>query len=268
VSVSVPTADFVLERLLAERSISHVRIDRIAAFDESLVPYLWMTEADTDTTTQALRADPDVGSFEVIDTFGCDTLVRVGWVPDATEFVEGLTESDAVLVEATSDARPPARFLTLRALPIRMTVPDSVAMDDDERDAFLGDGGTGVISFPTDGDEAPHSIPVSYGYDTAEETFYFRLAAGEGREKSDLLDRSVSFVTYGTTDGTWQSVVAEGRLEETTDASIATETLEGLERVRIPLVDIFGQPPADVPFKFYRLAPESLTARKESSTSV
>lgn len=68
----------MLERLLAERSISHVRIDRIAAFGESLVPYLWMTEADTDTTTQALRADPDVGSFEVIDTFGCDTLVRVG----------------------------------------------------------------------------------------------------------------------------------------------------------------------------------------------
>lgn len=149
-----------------------------------------------------------------------------------------------------------------------MTAPDSVAMDDDERDEFLGNGGTGVISFPTDGGEAPHSLPVSYGYDAAEETFYFRLAAGEDREKSDLLDRPVSFVTYGTVDDDWRSVVAKGRLEETTDASIATETLEGLERVRIPLVDIFGQPPADVDFEFYRLVPESLTARTESSTSV
>jgi nitroimidazol reductase NimA-like FMN-containing flavoprotein (pyridoxamine 5'-phosphate oxidase superfamily) len=148
-----------------------------------------------------------------------------------------------------------------------MTAPNSVTMDDDQRDEFLGTGGTGVISFPTDG-EAPHSIPVSYGYDAAEETFYFRFAVGKDHEKSERLDRPVSFVAYGTADDTWQSVVAEGRLKETTDTSIATETLEGLERVQIPLVDIFGQPPADVPFEFYRLAPESLTARKESSTSL
>jgi hypothetical protein len=149
-----------------------------------------------------------------------------------------------------------------------MTVPDSVAMADDERDEFLGNGGTGVISFPTDSGEAPHSIPVSYGYDATDETFYFRLAVGEDRQKGDLVDRPISFVTYGTVDEAWRSVVADGRLEETTDDSIATETLEGLERVRIPLVDIFGKPPADISFEFYRLVPESLTARKESSTSV
>lgn len=78
-------------------------MDRIAAFGESLVPYLWVMESNTDATERALRADPDVESFEVIDTLGCDTLVRVGWNPEADGFAEGLVESDAVLVEAVSD---------------------------------------------------------------------------------------------------------------------------------------------------------------------
>ena len=47
---------------------------------------------------------------------------------------------------------------------------------------------------------------------------------------------------------------------------MATESLEGLQRVNIPLVDIFGRPTKDVPFGFYRLAPDEITARKESST--
>lgn len=136
-------------------------------------------------------------------------------------------------------------------------------MAEDERDAFLGRGGTGVISLSTAIDDPPHSLPVSYGYDAVGSTFYFRLAVPPGSEKGDLADRPVSFVTFGETDGVWQSVVATGRLEATTDEAIATETLEGLERVEIPLVDFFGKPIRDVDFEFYRLDPEQLSGRIE-----
>ncbi|ESP90129.1 hypothetical protein K933_01172 [Candidatus Halobonum tyrrellensis G22] len=141
-------------------------------------------------------------------------------------------------------------------------------MDGDERDEFLGRGGTGVLSLAPTGDDAPHSIPVSYGYDPVESTFYFRLAVESGSGKTDAVDRSVSFVVYDSVDDEWRSVVASGRLEGTTDDAIATETLEGLERVRIPLVDVFGRPPSEVPFEFYRLVPDSLTGRKEATTGV
>ena len=66
-------------------------------------------------------------------------------------------------------------------------------MDEDERDAFLGGGGRGVISLST-GEGAPHSTPVSYGYEAAESVFYFRLANEPGGAKGDLSDRAVSFV--------------------------------------------------------------------------
>jgi|AntDeeMetagen681_2_1112603.scaffolds.fasta_scaffold20407_2 hypothetical protein len=147
-----------------------------------------------------------------------------------------------------------------------MSSDSPVEMDDDERDEFLGNGGTGMLSLSTPGDEPPHAIPVSYGYDAAEATFYFRLAAGDERARGNLKERPVAFVTYGE-EGGWRSAVARGHLEDIHEDDIATQTLEGLGRVDIPLVDIFHVPLREVGFEFYRLVPDELTARKEVSTA-
>lgn len=149
-----------------------------------------------------------------------------------------------------------------------MNDTETVAMDEDERNTRLGTGGTGVISFCASGDDSPYSRPVSYGYDAEGTTFYFRLAVDPDSAKVAISDHDITFVVYDRADDGWWSVVAEGRLEETTEESIATETLQGLENVHIPFVDIFGQPPKDVPFEFYRLAPAELTTRKESNTDL
>ncbi|WP_323192557.1 pyridoxamine 5'-phosphate oxidase family protein [Halostella sp. PRR32] len=145
---------------------------------------------------------------------------------------------------------------------------EPTAMDAEERNAFLGTGGTGVISFPSSDDESPRSVPVSYGYDKSDTTFYFRLAVGPDSDKGDVAGSHVTFVVYGQQDENWQSVIAKGQLKETTEASVATDSLEGLRRVHIPLVDIFGRPVKDVPFEFYRLVPDEMTSRKESSTAM
>lgn len=146
--------------------------------------------------------------------------------------------------------------------------PDTpVEMDADEIDSFLDTGGTGVISLSSAADDPPHSVSVSYGYDAAESTFYFRVAAGDDSEKGELAGRPVAFVTYDELEDRWQSVVARGRLEDIGRTDIGADALAGLERVHIPLVDIFGKRPADVDFRFLRLDPVELTGRKESSTA-
>lgn len=154
----------------------------------------------------------------------------------------------------------------------RMDDNSSVTMSAEERDAFLGSGGTGVLSLSTEGGNAPHAIPVSYGYDTTVETFYFRLAVGGDRSKGELGGRAATFVAYGregeTADGDWQSVVASGTLTDIEREAVATESLAALERVDIPLVDIFGAPTGDVSFRFVRLVPDELSAREESPTGV
>lgn len=140
---------------------------------------------------------------------------------------------------------------------------ESTALNADERDDFLGTGGTGVISLSEAAGESPYSVPVSHGYDPVESTFYFRLATGPESEKGALGGRAVSFVTYGDTEDGWRSVVAEGNLERTTDETVSNEALQGLERVTIPYVDIFDRPLREVTFEFFRLDPETLVARKE-----
>lgn len=149
-----------------------------------------------------------------------------------------------------------------------MSDTESIELAGDERDARLGDGGTGVLSFSKPGEESPHSIPVSYGYDATESVFYFRLAVGADSAKAGIADRAVTFVVYGQGDDGWWSVVAKGELEGTTEESVATEALQGFQQVHIPFVDIFGDPPRDVPFEFYRLVPDELTGRKESRTQL
>ncbi|MDS0277165.1 pyridoxamine 5'-phosphate oxidase family protein [Halomicroarcula sp. S1AR25-4] len=137
-----------------------------------------------------------------------------------------------------------------------------VEMDADERDALLGFGGTGVLAFGESGDAPPHAIPVSYGYDPGETTFYFRLASGDDSAKGRLEERAVTFVTYDGGDGEFKSVVATGRLEPVRIEDVADRSLAGLQNVDIPAVDVFDQPLSEVSFELRRLVPEELTTRR------
>lgn len=136
-------------------------------------------------------------------------------------------------------------------------------MSDDELDEFLGRGGTGVLSFATSDDGPPVSLPVSYGYDANASQFYFRLSVHEGSRKRDLFDRPVSLVVHEETDDGWRSVVADGRLEEVTDAPYDSTAVQGMWTVRIPSVEIFDRPREDVTFREFRLRPDSFSGRKE-----
>lgn len=144
----------------------------------------------------------------------------------------------------------------------------SVDMNDDERDEFLGTGGTGVASFPRESGESPYTVPVSYGYDSEKADFYFRLAFSPDTSKEGVVgDRKpMSFVTYDETDAGWRSVVASGKLQEVTEAAIDSEVVTAMRRVHIPLVDVFDRNPREIDFRFFRLDPEELHGKKEART--
>jgi uncharacterized protein len=133
-----------------------------------------------------------------------------------------------------------------------------------ELEAFLGRGGTGVISFGADAGTAPASIPVSYGYNADVEAFYFRLSLPPESRKAELVDRPVSFVTYAETDDGWRSAVATGRLEPVEEASYDSTTVQGMWGIEIPEVDVFERPRDELTFRDFRLAPETLSGRKEA----
>ncbi|ELY92335.1 hypothetical protein C483_08482 [Natrialba hulunbeirensis JCM 10989] len=136
----------------------------------------------------------------------------------------------------------------------------------DERDEFLGRGGTGVLSFATDRDESPVSIPVSYGYSEEESVLYFQLSFTPGSRKHDLVDRHVSFVVHDKTTDGWRSVVATGQLAELSDEPYESAVVQGMWSIDLPDVDIFEQPRENVTFESYYLDPERISGRKEVAT--
>lgn len=149
-----------------------------------------------------------------------------------------------------------------------MAEDSPVTMDQSECDALLAETDTGVLSLSTAPDDPPYSVPVSFGYDPVDSVLYFRLAVDTESEKGALEERTASFVTHAQTEGDWRSVVAHGELERTTKEGIELDTLQGLERVHIPIVDIFGAPTSDVEFEFFRLVPDTLSGRTEAPTGL
>lgn len=142
----------------------------------------------------------------------------------------------------------------------------TVELSTDDREAFLGIGGTGVLSFAAGIDQPPYSLPVSYGYDEADGVFYFRLGFVADSQKEDVVDdrRKVSFVVSDEVDNQWHSVVATGQLEEVTESGIDSDAMQGLRRVEIPLVDVFERSTDEVTFRFFRLDPDSVEGRAEA----
>jgi nitroimidazol reductase NimA-like FMN-containing flavoprotein (pyridoxamine 5'-phosphate oxidase superfamily) len=141
----------------------------------------------------------------------------------------------------------------------------SVVMDDDELTAFLAGGGTGVLSFSTAADESPYSLPVSYGYSEPDGPFFFRLAFPTDGGKAEFVDGPVTFVTHRETDGGWQTAVATGTPEEGAEAEYDTDALQEMWSVEIPLVEIFERPTTEVTFRYFRLDPEQISGRKETT---
>ena len=141
-----------------------------------------------------------------------------------------------------------------------------VQMSREERNEFLGDGGTGVLSFSTPLDEPPWLLPVSYGYDTHTNSFYFSLAFPKDSKKVDVIDNPVTFATHAETADGWRSVVATGLLEEVTDMPYESTAVQGMWAVDIPEIDIFERPREEITFRDFHLVPERVTGRKEVQT--
>lgn len=136
-------------------------------------------------------------------------------------------------------------------------------LSDDERDAFLGNGGTGVISFVRAAEESPAAFPVSYGYVPDRRDFYFRLSFPEGTDKGRFVDHPMTFVTFGETADGWRSVIARGELDELAELPTNSAAIQAMWAVEIPTVDMFDTPREEIPFYDFRLQPTEITGRKE-----
>jgi nitroimidazol reductase NimA-like FMN-containing flavoprotein (pyridoxamine 5'-phosphate oxidase superfamily) len=137
-------------------------------------------------------------------------------------------------------------------------------MSDSEVDQFLGRHETGVLSLARS--DEPYSIPISYGYDADERTFYMRLVSTPESEKRQFLASSPTarLVVYDEDDAseTYRSVIAVGSLEEISPDELTVDHVEQYGAAKRPLFEIWGRTKRDLNINLYSLEPSTLSGRR------
>jgi nitroimidazol reductase NimA-like FMN-containing flavoprotein (pyridoxamine 5'-phosphate oxidase superfamily) len=148
-----------------------------------------------------------------------------------------------------------------------MTDVRSVSLTTTEIEAFLGDGGTGVLSVAR-GDE-PYSFPVSYGFASEDGEFYLRLGYDDDSTKSAFVDEPcpAQLVVYEeSTDANGsldiKSVVATGELVRIPKSELTTTDVKRLGRAHTPEFEVWEQAKEEIEFTVNKLLPESVTGRR------
>ncbi|MFC7138305.1 helix-turn-helix domain-containing protein [Halosimplex aquaticum] len=96
----IRSEDFALSSTLERLPDLVVEIDRVAATDELLTPYFWVSEVDLDAFESAASEDPTVADHRRLDDFESASLYRATWTGDVDTIVYAYTHGGATILEA------------------------------------------------------------------------------------------------------------------------------------------------------------------------
>lgn len=137
-------------------------------------------------------------------------------------------------------------------------------MTTSEMNDFLGRQETGVLSL-ADADE-PYAVPISYGYDATDQTFYMRLVSTPESEKRQFLASSprARLVVYEENESRtdYRSVVAVGSLTEIPPEELTVDHVEQYGEAKRPLFEIWGESKQNLNIRLYELDPDELSGRR------
>lgn len=147
-----------------------------------------------------------------------------------------------------------------------MAHAEETEMNDGEIDDFLGRHETGVLSLARENE--PYSIPISYGYDGTDRTFYMRLVSTPDSEKRRFLASSphARLVVYDeeaeSSKTTYRSVIATGTFEEIPADELTVEHIKQYGAAKRPLFEIWAESKRDLNIKLYEFEPADLSGRR------
>lgn len=142
-----------------------------------------------------------------------------------------------------------------------MAIDRRTEMSVEETDAFLGANETGVLSLG--GGDKPYSIPISYGYDPSDRSFYVRLVSTPDSEKRQFLvsNPDARLVVYTTEGDTYRSAIATGSLVRIEPDELTVEDIQQYGSAERPLFEIWPKPKGELDIDLYRLDPETVSGR-------
>ena len=142
-----------------------------------------------------------------------------------------------------------------------MALEKQTEMSTADTDALLGRHETGVLSLARD--DAPYSIPISYGYDAERRTFYLRLVSTPDSEKRKFLSSSpdARLVVQEEDEPTYRSAVAKGTLEEVSTDEMTVDHIEQFGDAKRPLFEVWGESKRDLTIQLYEFDADDISGR-------
>ena len=91
---------FQLGRVLAGPPEMHLELERIVPTGHMVMPFVWATGDDHEGFERTVREHPAVRELLVLDRVGDSGLYRLVWESEPTDLIEGIADSDAIVLDA------------------------------------------------------------------------------------------------------------------------------------------------------------------------
>ncbi|WP_411965362.1 pyridoxamine 5'-phosphate oxidase family protein [Haloferax sp. YSMS24] len=143
-----------------------------------------------------------------------------------------------------------------------MSLDQQTSLSSDDIAELLARHETAVLSLAKA--DIPYAIPISYGYDTTEGRFYFRLVSTPESEKRDFLTSSprARIVVQESDGNVYRSAIAEGTLEQVPTSELTPERIVQYGNAKRPLFEIWANSKKDLDIQLFELDPKSLGGRE------
>lgn len=91
---------FQLGTVLSAPPEMRIELERIVPTGEMVAPFLWASGDEFETFEQKVSSHPSVKEFRAYDKVGDSALYRIEWKNHPTDLLEGIAESEAIVLEA------------------------------------------------------------------------------------------------------------------------------------------------------------------------
>lgn len=102
VEFTLSTDEFVFGSALATAEDMTIELEAIVPTGNRVVPYFWATGADFGGFERHVLTDPRIGSITQLDRIEDTALYRTEWTRDVDGIIDGLAETEAVVLEAVT----------------------------------------------------------------------------------------------------------------------------------------------------------------------
>lgn len=101
--ITLPATDFALGEVLNETGV-HIELPQFVVIADSLVPYLWVNDADHDYELfmEQVEADDRVERLQIVDDLSEKTLYRIEWVRGINDLLDLVIEHDIWIEQANT----------------------------------------------------------------------------------------------------------------------------------------------------------------------